>query len=310
MSNTVNDKNDVIEIDLSELLGLLLYWWWMILACGLVTALVGFGLSKFLITPQYESTTKVYILNANEGGTLTYSDVQLGSQLTKDYAQLITGRYVLEKVIENCGLDESYGSLTRRVAVQALTDTRIIAITVTDENPVMAQLLADEIRKEAAEHIKNVMDIQAVNVVETANLPEAPASPSVMKWTAMGALVGIFVCAMILIIRFLVDDTVKTADDVEKYLGLSTLALIPIIEHESDKTKKDKKTKSSHGGGHGSGQVNSLSNGYRDSQEDNQGNSYRDVQGNVYHGGQEGNFGNDPHGNGSDTEVEELEEVL
>ncbi len=298
MSSTINDKNDVIEIDLSELVGLLLYWWWLVIGCGLITALIGFGLSKFVITPQYESTTKVYILNANEGGTLTYSDVQLGSQLTKDYAQLITGRYVLEKVIENCGLEESYGSLTRRVAVQALTDTRIIAITVTDENPMMAQLLADEIRKEAAEHIKNVMDIQAVNVVETANLPEAPASPSVMKWTAMGALVGMFVCAMILIIRFLVDDTVKTADDVEKYLGLSTLALIPIIEHESDKGKKEKKIKSFQGGSQGNGQGSS----HRGSQSSGVEGSNRN--------GQEEYYGNGFRGDANVPEVEDLEEVL
>ena len=295
MSNAINDKNDVIEIDLGEVVGLLLYWWWLIALCGVLTAAVGFGVSKFVITPQYESTTKVYILNANEGGTLTYSDVQLGSQLTKDYAQLITGRYVLEKVIQTCGLEESYGSLSRRVAVQALTDTRIIAITVTDEDPVMAQLLADEIRKEAAEHIKNVMDIQAVNVVETANLPESPASPSVMKWTAMGALVGFFICAMILVIRFLVDDTIKTGDDVEKYLGLSTLAMIPIIEREGGKSKKEKKHRGSHEGTHG----NSQGSNYRDTQEE----VYRGNQGNQYQEGSQ-----DVDMNGSD--VEDLEEVL
>ncbi|MCI8527929.1 MAG: protein-tyrosine kinase [Lachnospiraceae bacterium] len=295
MSNAINDKNDVIEIDLGEVVGLLLYWWWLIALCGVLTAAVGFGVSKFVITPQYESTTKVYILNANEGGTLTYSDVQLGSQLTKDYAQLITGRYVLEKVIQTCGLEESYGSLSRRVAVQALTDTRIIAITVTDEDPVMAQLLADEIRKEAAEHIKNVMDIQAVNVVETANLAESPASPSVMKWTAMGALVGFFICAMILVIRFLVDDTIKTGDDVEKYLGLSTLAMIPIIERDNGKSKKDKKHRSFREGTQG----NSQGSNYRDTQED----VYRGNQGNQY---QDGSQNVDMNG----ADVEDLEEVL
>ena len=296
MPGTVNDKNDVVEIDLGEIMGLLLYWWWLVIGCGLITALIGFGVSKFLLTPQYESTTKVYILNTNEGGTVTYSDVQLGSQLTKDYAQLITGRYVLEKVIETCGLEESYADLSRRVAVQALTDTRIIAITVTDENPMMAQLLADEVRKEAAEHIKNVMDIQAVNVVETANLPESPASPSVMRWTAMGALVGIFVCAMILIIRFLIDDTVKTADDVEKYLGLSTLALIPVIEHDSDRVKKEKKSKrvkGFRGGGQGS---------YEGSQNSSRGSTY------ISGGNQQ--YGNDMQRNADVLEVEDLEEVL
>lgn len=312
MPGTLNDKNDVVEIDLGEIMGLLLYWWWLVAGCGLITAVIGFGVSKFLITPQYESTTKVYILNTNEGGTVTYSDVQLGSQLTKDYAQLITGRYVLEKVIETCGLEESYAVLSRRVAVQALTDTRIISITVTDENPMTAQILADEIRKEAAEHIKNVMDIQAVNVVETANLPEAPASPSVVKWTAMGALAGIFVCAMILIIRFLVDDTVKTADDVEKYLGLSTLALIPVIEHESDRVKKEKKAKNVKGFRGGSRDSYEGGRSGQDSYGDGQGSrgGYDGSRRSTYISGREEPCGNDMPRNADVPEVEDLEEVL
>lgn len=228
MQNT--NTEDVIEIDLQELFGLLLHWLWLVLICGLLTGAAGFVISKYVITPQYQSTTKVYILNKQDNSTLTYSDVQLGTQLTKDYAQLIKGRYVLEQVIGICELDEKYGSFANRVSVETLTDTRIIAITVEDEDPKMAQLIADEIRKVASEHIKNVMDIQAVNVAEEANLPETPSSPSVAKWTGAGLLLGIFLCAMILVIRFLVDDTIKTSDDIEKYLGLSTLAMIPVIE--------------------------------------------------------------------------------
>ena len=108
---------------------------------------------------------------------------------------------------------------------------------------VNAQFLADEIRKVAAEHIKNVMDIEAVNVVEEANLPENPTSPSVMKWTALGLMLGACLCAGIVLLRYLLDDTVKTSEDVEKYLGLSTLAMIPIMEDEVTIKKKDKKRK-------------------------------------------------------------------
>ncbi len=234
-------NEDVIEIDLQELFGLVLHWFWLIVLCGIVTGALGFAISKFAITPQYESTTKVYILNKQDNNTLTYSDVQLGTQLTKDYAQLIKGRTVLEQVIETCTLDEKYGSLAGRVSVQTLTDTRIIAITVTDEDPVRAQLLANEIRKVASAHIKNVMDIQAVNVAEEANLPESPASPSILKWTAIGALIGAFLCALVVIVRFLLDDTIKTSEDIERYLELSTLATIPIIEGTEKKKKGRKK---------------------------------------------------------------------
>lgn len=244
MQNTNTD--DVIEIDLQELFMLLLHWMWLIVICGLLTGAAGFLISKFVITPQYESTTKVYILNKQNESTLTYSDVQLGTQLTKDYAQLIKGRYVLEQVAETCALTEGYAAFSERVDVETIADTRIIAITVRDEDPVMAQYIANEIRKVASEHIKNVMDIQAVNVAEEANLPTAPASPNVIKWTAIGLLLGIFLCSMIIVIRFLVDDTIKTGDDVEKYLGLSTLAMIPIIDAEGGKSKHGKKSKQDH----------------------------------------------------------------
>lgn len=234
-------NDDVIEIDLQELFGLVLHWLWLIVVCGLITGAVGLLVSKFVIVPQYESTTKVYILNRQDNSTLTYSDMQLGTQLTKDYAQLIKSRDVLEQVINDATLEEGYGSFAGRVAVETLADTRIIAITVTDDDPVMAQYLADEVRKVAAEHIKNVMDIEAVNVAEAANLPEAPASPNIPKWTIIGFLIGAFVCAMIIVIRYLVDDTIKTSDDVEKYLGLSTLAMIPTKEEESKKKRRSRK---------------------------------------------------------------------
>lgn len=239
MQNT--NVEDVIEIDLQELVMLLLHRVWLIILCGIVTGVIGFAISKFAITPMYESTTKVYILNKQDNNTVTYSDVQLGTQLTADYAQLIKGRDVLEPVIKTCGLTESYEAFAARITVQTLTNTRIIAITVEDADPVMAQFIANEIRKVAAEHIKNVMDIQAVNVAEEAYLPEAPSSPNVMKWTAIGALLGMFLCAMIVIIRFLMDDTIKTSEDIEKYLGLSTLAMIPIIGQEDKRKHKGRR---------------------------------------------------------------------
>lgn len=241
MQQYVQENDDVVEIDLQEVLGMLLHWLWLILLCGIITGALGFAISYFVITPQYESTTKVYILNKNESNTLTYSDVQLNTQLTKDYTQLITSRTVLDQVIATCQLEEGYGAFSKRISVETLTDTRIIAITVTDENPAYAQLLANEIRKVASEHIKNVMDIQAVTIVDEANLPLAPSEPSVPKWTLFGLMGGIFLCAAVLVIRFLLDDTIKTSDDIEKYLGLSTLAMIPIIDENEKKNKKKTK---------------------------------------------------------------------
>ncbi|MCM1122227.1 MAG: Wzz/FepE/Etk N-terminal domain-containing protein [Eubacterium sp.] len=238
-------ENQEIEIDLLELAGILLGRIGLILNVGLLAAILCFILSRFVLTPVYESTTKIYILNKTESASVTYSDVQMGTQLTKDYAELIGSRYVLEEVIQKLGLEEmTYNDLLDTVSVTTPTDTRIVSITVEHADPVMAMKIANCIREVAGEHIQNVMDIEAVNVVETANMPVKKAGPSVFRWTLIGGLVGaLFVCAVILV-QYLMDDTVKAAEDVEKYLGLSTLALIPVVEDvETRKKTKRKKRK-------------------------------------------------------------------
>lgn len=232
------NNNDVIEIDLLEIMGLLLSRWLLILLVGITTALIGFAISFFVIAPTYESTTKIYILNKNESQNVTYSDMQLGTQLTKDYSELINSRYVLEEVIQKLRLDLDYQGLKEKVSVSSPTDTRIVAITVTDKDPVEAMNIANAIRESASNHIGNVMDIDAVNVVESANMPTKKAAPSYLKWTVIAGMLGILlVCAMILV-KYLLDDTIKTSEDVERYLGLSTLAIIPVIESEADSKKK------------------------------------------------------------------------
>ena len=237
-----NQRNeDVIEIDLMEIFQLLISRIWMIFSVGVFAALVAFCVSKFVLTPYYESTTKIYILNKTESASVTYSDVQMGTQLTKDYAELIGSRYVLEEVIQKQGLKLDYSELLKMVEVTTPSDTRIVAITVTDSDPVMTMNIANCIREEASAHIQNVMDIEAVNVVETANMPTEKAGPSCLKWTLIGGVVGVFLICAIILVQYLMDDTIKSSEDVEKYLGLSTLALIPVTEDTAAIRKKKKK---------------------------------------------------------------------
>ena len=209
---------------------------------GLLAAAVGFAVSKFVLTPTYESTTKIYILNKSESTTVTYSDVQMGTQLTKDYAELINSRYVLEEVIEKLALAETeYQDLLDKVSVHTPTDTRIVSITVTDTSPRQAMDIANCIREVAGEHIQNVMDIDAVNVVEEANMPTDKAGPSVPKWTLFGGILGVLLVCVAILVHYLLDDTIKTSEDVEKYLGLSTLALIPVAVDENNAKQKTKR---------------------------------------------------------------------
>ncbi len=234
--------NNIVEIDLLEIISILLNRFWVIFGAALLAAAAGVMISKFVLTPTFESTTKIYILNKSENTTVTYSDVQMGTQLTKDYAELINSRYVLETVIGQLSLPEmEYKDLLKKVSVHTPTDTRIVSITVTDYDPQQAQNIANCIREVAGEHIQNVMDIEAVNVVEEANLPTVKAGPSVVKWTAVGGILGVFLVCAVILIHYLLDDSIKSSEDVEKYLGLSTLALIPITQSVNDDKQRNKR---------------------------------------------------------------------
>lgn len=226
---------DEIEIDLREIFLLFLRKWWLIMLVGILTAAAGFAISQFVLDPVYESTTQIYILNKQDSDTVTYSDVQLGTQLTKDYAELIQSRYVLESVIAQLQLPLDYDEMLEKVTVTTPSDTRILAITVEDTNPALARDIANSIREAAAVHIKNVMAIEAVNIVDEANLPLEKSGPSVLKWTLAGGCIGVLIVMAIIMLVYLLDDTIKTSEDVEKYLGISTLALIPLDEREKRK---------------------------------------------------------------------------
>ena len=239
------NDDDMIEIDLLEVFQILLGRIWLIISAGLFCALACFAFSKFVLVPTYESTTKIYILNKTSESTVTYSDVQLGSQLTKDYAELINSRYVLEAVIQELGLNMEYKDLLKKIDVTTPSDTRIVSITVEDHDPVQSMNIANSVRENASTHIQNVMDIDAVNVAETANMPTEKASPGCSKWALIGGLLGCLGISAIILIRYLMDDTIKSSDDIEKYLGLSTLALIPMKEDEVNSKKKKKKHKQS-----------------------------------------------------------------
>ncbi len=237
----MSNKNDVLEINLGELFGVILGRSFLIISAGVFFALAGLFLSKFVIPPEYESTTKIYILNKEENQTVTYSDVQISTQLTQDYAELIKSRRVLEEVIQRLHLiDMEYDDLYDVLKVDTPADTRIVAITVKDKDPLLAMQIANCIREVASEHITNVMDIDAINIAETANVPTSKASPSVAKWTVISGFLGAVVVAFFAILGYLLDDSIKSTDDIERYLGLSTLALIPLTTDEMDKKKKKK----------------------------------------------------------------------
>lgn len=242
MENQHTTKNDEMEIDLMEIAGVILSKLWIIILSGITAALVFIVVTMLFITPQYESTTKMYVLSQQDNNTLTSSDMQTSLSLTKDYAELIKSRTVTEGVIAQLNLDMTDKQLLQKISVGTSSDTRILSITVTDEDPYQACQIANAVRDVAANHIQNVMNIDAVNIVETANIPNEKASPSLSKNAVMGGLFGVILATAIILLVYLTNDTIKSQEDVEKYLQLSVLGTIPLMEMEK-KSRKQKKGK-------------------------------------------------------------------
>lgn len=248
--NEKKQKDNGLEVNVGEILLVLLQNWWIILLSAAVAAAVFMLSTKIFIAPKYQSVTKIFVLSQENGNYLTSTDIQLSSYLTKDYAELIKSRTVAQDVIEKLDLHMSPESLLSMVYVQTKSDTRIVTIIVQNEDPVLAQKLANAIREESATQIMNVMGVEAVNMVDEANLPKSPASPNTKQNTLMGATWGGLIAIALILLGHLMNDTIKNEEDVERYLNLSVLAAIPTNEpiitkkrgltHGRNKVKKAK----------------------------------------------------------------------
>ena len=237
MGNRAAEEN---EIDLMELARVYLAKWYWILLAAVVLGAAAFGYFKFFVDPTYESKTQIYVVGQSQsGGSVTYADLQLGSQLGKDYVVLVKSRSVIERVISEMGLNTTYKKFLGRLEVSVVSDSRMMSISYTDKDPQRAKQVADKIREVVCERIQEVMKVESVQVVDDANLPQEPVGPRKLRNSVLAALVGAILVMGILTVQFLLDDRIKTAEDVEKYLGLSVLGSIPL----NSAVKKDKRGK-------------------------------------------------------------------
>lgn len=232
-------QTDEIEINILEILGILRARLFSILMSGVILAAV-FGLgTMFLIEPQYQSTSKLYIVGQSSSIT-SLTDLQTGAQLTRDYMVLVQSRPVLEKVIDNLGLDMKYESLCGMVSLNNPQDTRILEVTVTTGDPYMAKEIVDEVSGVSASRIAAIMNVDEPTIAEYGHLENSPSSPSLRKNILIGGMLGVLGSALVVVVLYLLNDTIRTEEDVEKYLGLNTLALIPVEEGAVEQMIRDR----------------------------------------------------------------------
>ena len=231
------DSDNEIEIDLKDLLLEVLSYWKIILIATILAAVIGFSVSEFLMVPEYESTSVLYVLTKSTSIT-SLSDIQTSTSLTNDYLVVIKGRPVLEQVIDNLGLNESYRSLKERVTVNNPSNSRLLEITVTDTDPTQAKLIADEIADIGAAFISVKMVQDPPEVIQYGYSDGAPVSPSVGKNTVIGGMLGALLAMAIIVVSYLFNDSIMDPEDVEKKLGMNVLGTLPLEEIEDDGERK------------------------------------------------------------------------
>jgi len=230
------------ELDLTRIFFALIKRIWIILIIAVVCACGAAGYTHFRIAPTYTSTSSMVVLT-KETTLTSLADLQLGSQLTKDYTVLITSRPVLETVIDNLEIEMSYKTLKQQISIQNPEDTRILYISVTTNDAKQAKAIVDELASVSALFIGDTLEITPPKIIEEGEVAAAKTGPNLTKNTILGFLGGmVLICAVIIILELL-NDSIRSEEDVEKYLGLPVLAVVPNKEEQKRKNVKKGKVR-------------------------------------------------------------------
>ena len=222
--------NASIEIDVLYLLRKLWSKKFFIVFVGLLVGTIALLGSVFFMKPKYTSTTRIYVVSRSSDTSLTNQDLQAGSYLVNDYKEVITSSEVLSSVIDQEKLSMSVGELSKDIAVTIPTDTRVISIAVTDTDAQRACDIANTVRQVAAEKIKAVTKVDDVTTLESATKPNHPSSPNVKKNAAIGALAGVFLAVVGILVAEVLDDRVRRPEDIEEVLGMTLLGVVPDVD--------------------------------------------------------------------------------
>ena len=237
-----NQQNDVI--DLKELFFVYVKKWWLLLLGALAGAVIAFSVSSFLITPKYESTAMLYVLSKTTSVT-SMVDIQLGDALAGDFSVIAKSNPVIDQAIEK--IKEKTGKEFTRSQVLSMIsvsnqETRILVIKAVSTDPEDASIVANCVADATKDQMAEITKSDPPTTVDDAEPAQAPVSPNIVKNTEKGFLLGLVLILAILTLQTVMNDNIKTSEDVENYLGLNTLVVVPDFGNKR-KSRKEKKRK-------------------------------------------------------------------
>lgn len=219
------------EINLNDFVYVVRERIWLILAVTLVFGL-GSGLcSYYFVQPRYSSSSKIYILSQAED-TISVNDLYVGEGLAKDYLELVGSRTVVEQMIENLHLDMTYEEVRSMLSIVNSDDTRILTISAEASDPIMAKEMVEEMVNISREKISNIIHVEPPSIVEEAYINEDPVNMNFKRNIILGLFLGVILSTGIAFLRHVLDGTVRSTDDIEYYLQLITLSVVPYEKRE------------------------------------------------------------------------------
>ena len=182
------------------------------------------------------------MVSSSDDSVVDLSDLNMGTSLTADYEELILSYPVLNIVIDRLDLEMTSEKLAKMITLVNPGNTRILRITVTSTDPYLARDIANTVAEVSVEYLPETMGTIAPTIAQTARLATNKSGPSYLKYTMMGAMLGMVLCCGFFIVLYLLDDTIRTPEDMEKYLGMVPLTSIPdtplFEDHHTERKKK------------------------------------------------------------------------
>jgi len=224
-------EKDMISIDIRELFQIFLKRWWIVAIAAFLCLVIGFVMAFYIIDPVYKADTTLYIgKNVDQKTDITYNDMMLGTQMVKDYRELVISRMVSNTVIQELGLkDITADQLAQKLTVSSKNDTRVIQITTEDIDPELAMNITNKVAEIFKAKVVEIMKVENVQIIDKAEKAKNPIRPSKRMYLAISFIIGLMLgVGVIFLIEFL-DNTIKTPEDIAKYLDLPVIGTIPIF---------------------------------------------------------------------------------
>ena len=219
------------EIDLREIFAMLKKRWLLIVSLTSLALIVSAVVSFFVLIPQYSaSTTMIVSYKQEQNSLMNYTELQMSQKLVATYSEIVKSERVADRVIDKLDLELSANELNSKISVSQVGETEILKITVTDDDPQLAALIANTEAEVFQEEIHEMMEIDSVSTIDIAKIPQHPVSPNKMMNIAIAGVLGVMVSVGLVFVLEFLDRTYKTPSDIERHLGLPILGAIPDVE--------------------------------------------------------------------------------